>query len=148
LTDGPIDLDARDHAIVVTVTTSAASLSGALTPIEGTQPLDIRLLVFPVDYHSWIDHDLPARTSRDLRLTGGWTYRCTGLPPGDYLIVAFREGDADALDADFVERLAHLATRISLTAADTQAPRLSIVNIRSAAYHQIHASTVAPARIR
>jgi hypothetical protein len=80
------------------------------TPAEGT------LLIFPAAHREWISRGMAARSMRNVRTQAAGTFTVTGLPAGDYLVVALAEDDVpDPQDPAVYAALARLATSVTLS---------------------------------
>ncbi len=122
----PLELGTADVTdVVATYTDRAANLSGSTRDRSGAA-VRATLFVFPFDYRTWIDNGMPARVvvtsmgpTFNLRMSGG-----------DYLAVAVLDAEPnDRNDPEFIERVARLATRVSLADGETRTLDLVAVSI-------------------
>lgn len=126
-----IQLGTRDIGnLVLTATDRFTTLTGTVTPEPGLGPIGANVYIFPADYRSWIADGMTATRMRFFRPTGAWRYTATWLPPGDYLAVVFREVDADDMTPSFVERLAPLATKVTLKEGQVVTLDLGVSSMR------------------
>jgi protocatechuate 3,4-dioxygenase beta subunit len=126
-----IDLGVDDVSnLVLTATDQFTTLSGVVAPEPGLGPIAATVCIFPADYKGWFADDMTPTRVRSFRPSGTWTYTATWLPAGDYLAVVYREAEGDDLTPAFVERLAKLATPVTLHAGEKTTMNLAIVTIR------------------
>jgi hypothetical protein len=115
LSDDPFDLDAKDlSGVVITMTDSPAAISGAVRTAAGQVDPDADVLVFPADR----THSADGRGMRRhylLRVSKAGAFDVTGLPAGEYLLVAVDDAlVGDWPDPKFLDALAPLATRVTI----------------------------------
>lgn len=125
VTVGTTDLKNVD----LTLTDRYTDVSGRVTA-PGRSPIAVTVFVFPADYRRWLAEGASPAEMRSFRPSSAWSYRATWLPPGDYLVVAYPEADGSALSAEFVERLATLATPVSLVVGEKKTLDLTTASIR------------------
>jgi hypothetical protein len=122
----PLELEADDIAgVVITFTDKATELSGSV--VAGTTGPDstAEVMIFPADNLSWRDSGLPNRRSRTVRATKAGAFVISGLPPGDYFVVALTaESAGNWPDPKFVESVMRVATRVTL--ADGEKKRVDL----------------------
>jgi len=118
--DVPLVLDANDLAgLVLTFTDRPSSVTGTVRNSGGQPDDDATVLMFPTDGR-WTDLGSSPRRWRTMRASRSGAFSATGLPPGDYFVIAV----SDAIignwqEPAFLQTLARSATRITL--ADGQA---------------------------
>jgi hypothetical protein len=127
--DEGIDLKDSDVGdVVITYTDKIGSLTGNVRTPAGALSATATAIAFPADYQTWIANGMNAQRSRTAVATKKGVFTMTGLPAGEYLLVAFDDTDlGDPRDPAFVEAVARVATRVTLGDADTKAQDLSTV---------------------
>ena len=99
----------------MTLTDKIASLSGAVRDRQGAPVVQGVVVAFPADSSLWTNFGTSPRRIKATSFYGPTGYRLTGLPEGDYLVVAV---DASMLDAwhdpRFCAAAVSSATRVSL----------------------------------
>jgi hypothetical protein len=136
LSNVPFELVDRDlDGLVLTYTNRRASVRGTVLVPPGRSVDSVDVQVFPVDYRDLIaagmPSHLPVRQFQAARVSRSATFSLLYLPPGEYLVVAtFRQSRRDLGEAYF-DRLAPLATRISVRAGEEQVVELTPVPIDS-----------------
>lgn len=116
-TDVPveIDSDALTDAVIALTDQPLANLSGAVRRLRGDLDATAVVLIFPVDRGLWSHVGPTARRFRTARAADGGRYTLSGLPEGDYYIVAAPEDRlTDWLHPQVLETLAATAGRIQL----------------------------------
>jgi hypothetical protein len=111
----PIDLtDADVDGVVITFTDRTTQLSGIVTGPTGPD-LEAEVIVFPADSLVWKEMGVVARRARHERTTGAGSYTISGLPPGEYFVVAL-PGSAvgDPRDPKYLDTLIPMSTRVTL----------------------------------
>jgi hypothetical protein len=131
VTDTPLDLGADDIGdIVVTYTDQPTELSGTA---RGDQTPDgtATVLMFPAQQNMWTAYGSSPRRFRPLRAGTDGVYRITGLPAGDYLVIAIRTDiPADWQDVKFLQKIAPLSTRVSIADGEKKTQDLQTREIR------------------
>jgi len=119
LTDLPLEIGSRDvSGIVITMSdTPLASLTVTMPEAVRAEETDrVKVLLFPADPKYWVTPAAAARRTRTLQLSIKGAATATGLPAGDYYVVAAtNEEAADWMDAPRIEPLSRRAQRLSLT---------------------------------
>ena len=130
--DEPFTFDgARYDNVEVVIAGNAASVAGRARD-DRRQPVETySVVVFPIDTRRWY------AGSRYMKLTrsdGEGAFRVSGLPPGDYWIIAIDTiaGDTDHgewLDPEVLTRLASDARRITLREGARRSDDLQVVRL-------------------
>ena len=125
--DTPIDLTDRDlDDIEVTLTERGTELIGSVRDTTLRAASGAAVIVMSAHDHQWT----PNRT-RYLRATTAGSFAVTGLPPGDYLIVAIDDAHAEGWqDARVLAQLRTLATRFTLRDAESRTLQLRLSAIK------------------
>ncbi len=124
---GPTDV----NGVLITLTDRPTVLSGSLRESSGLAP-EVSIYVFPVDRRFWSTHDLRSPRFRELRPTQRAGFTVTGLPAGEYWIVATTAFAPSGLwrRREFLDRLVPLATRVSLAFGERRAEILNLKKSR------------------
>ena len=108
----------------VVVSDATSSVTGRVTDADGRPRPDALVVVFPLDPVLWTRYSRHVRRARP-DLDG--RYRVTGLPAGEYLILATDELDeADVLGPALFERLSARAARLTVTVGGRQTRDLRV----------------------
>lgn len=134
LDDTALELESDDIAGVTVV------FSDQTTEIRGTVhggtgaaagEGDATVLVFPANYTAWMDQGSNGRRQRTGGTTKNGGYSISGLPPGDYLVVAVSsDGVPTNRDAAFYGSIARGATHITLAQGEKKPLDLTLSVIR------------------
>jgi hypothetical protein len=116
LTGGALTLvDAEVADVVVAVTTRRTGIDGTVRDADGRPVSRATVLLFPADHAGWVERGGSARTMRLLRADGAGGYTVSGVPPGDYLLAAYPDGQpADWPDPRVMAAAAAVATAITI----------------------------------
>jgi len=126
-----IDLGSIDTGnLVLSATNQFTQLQGMLEPQPGLAPVGVSVLVFPADYRQWIAHGMSPVQLRSGRLTGTWAFNATWLPPGDYLMVVYREAEGEDVTPAFIERIASRAEKVRLAEGQAVTIALTLAQLR------------------
>jgi hypothetical protein len=127
LTDVPFDVPTGRKQVTglrVVITKDVGRISGTVSADRGVDPTDAIVVVFPEDAQHWMHGSRFIRTARP---TAAGTYSITGLPAGDYLVVAERElMEGEWEDRQSLNVLASRAVRVSLKRGATEAVDLKV----------------------
>jgi len=119
ITDLPLEIGRRDVGdIVITMSdVPLASLTATMPDAVRAEETDrFKVLVFPADRKYWVTPAAAARRMRTLPLSVKGAATASGLPAGDYHIVAVsNEEAANWMEAPRIEILARGAQRLTLT---------------------------------
>lgn len=131
-TYAPIDAAALGpkSEVIITMTDKLTTLRGTVRDDRGPAT-SAAVLVFPVERTQWKRYGLTPARLRGLPLTGSADFDVSGLPAGDYFVVAVDQALVTMWqDPAFLERAAAVATRVSLAWGDERVVDLSLVRIR------------------
>jgi hypothetical protein len=111
ITDQPISFGESDVTVEVTLTSNLATVTGSVT--DGNTPMaECQVIVFSYDSLKWA---YPSRHLMSGRTDAKGTFTLSGLPPGDYLAVAFPARQAQNYQDPAVLELARgFATSITV----------------------------------
>jgi hypothetical protein len=128
--DGTLGQDFDD--VVVTLTKAVASISGQTLDDHGQPAAGIAVL-FSTDPKRWVDFGFTPDRLRSRGTGGDGKYSFTGLPGGDYYVIAIPPGRPNAwLDPKFLAAAVAKATKVTLVVGGsaTQDVRLSEVIVK------------------
>jgi hypothetical protein len=129
ISEEPLDADASPGDItglVVTLTDASAGVAGTVRLPSGAVAERATVLVYATDKAHWVDRgSTPRRLLRASTSTTG-NFTLTGLPPGDYLVLA----TTDALPEnwsmpEYLAPLSRIATRVSIEKRTTRTVALT-----------------------
>jgi hypothetical protein len=126
LLDGVFELTRADSGgkLVVTFSDAAAELSGTLETTAGAPVSDVFVIAFGAERRFW---GPGARRVKAVRPGVDGRYAIAGLPPGDYLIAAVTDVDADEWqDPAFLDRLVPAAVKISIAEGEKKVQDLRL----------------------
>ena len=132
VSDEPLDLESTDvSGLVVTFTDKLTELSGTIVDARGAAHTTAEVIAFPADSDIWKQGAFGTRRIRLTPATKFGTYAVSGLPPGQYFIVAVDEGaTAEWQDPKFLERVQRGATRVTLTGGERKTQALTLAVVR------------------
>ncbi len=111
--DGPFLLEPGSSSeLVITFTSRRTSLEGMARGTAGTPTAEADILVFSVNPEFWTP---ASRRIRILRPRSNGRYDVTGLPPGEYAVVAEQRIDPDDVNPVWLEARLKGAARVTLT---------------------------------
>jgi hypothetical protein len=117
VSETPIDITADLGDVVITFTDHPSKLQGTVQSADGQSGGDTVVLLFPSDPVAWTDYGLHSRRIRSVAPSAAGEFSVTGLPDGEYLVIAVIEGSADWLDwrnPAFLQKAAALADRVQV----------------------------------
>jgi hypothetical protein len=119
---------------VLTYADRRAVLIGEVGADPDLAPNATEVIVFPVGYRTWLDEGLPShlpsRQTYPARPDESGRFTISTLAPGEYFVAAVPREQAGRQDADSFERLARVASRVTLTAGATVTVSLAPVRLR------------------
>ena len=131
--DEPLDVDASDiDDLVVVFTDQTALVGGTVTDASGAMDTSAEVIVFPADSDAWKHNAFSGRRYQLLATTKTGVYEFTGLPAGDYFIVAVKYDLTDNWqDPKFIEKLVGVATRTTLKGGDKASLPLKTATVKA-----------------
>jgi hypothetical protein len=117
--------------VVVTFTDKLITLAGNVRNAQHPSDTSGAVIVFPAERNEWTHYGFSPTRIKAAMTSNTGSYRVSGLPAGDYFVIAVDESRFNAWqDPAFLESAAKLATRVSLAWADSKTVDLAIVTIR------------------
>ena len=113
--DTPLVLDTGDlTGLIITFTDHPSRVSGSVRASQGGADNNAAVLAFPTE-GPWTDLGTNARRLAATRPSRAGTYALSGLPPGNYDIVAIGdEMTTNWQDPAFLQKLARVATHVTI----------------------------------
>jgi hypothetical protein len=131
ISNAPVMLDRDVSNLLVTFTDRPSSLSGQVQTASGVPDSTATVLIFPADAASWLDYGAFPRRLRALRVGRDGHYSTTGLPPGEYLVVAVAdEAAVNWDDPPVLKSLARVATAVALAEGESRSLFLRTVPVQ------------------
>jgi hypothetical protein len=132
VTDVAMDIASSDiNDVVIRFTDRRSQLAGVVRNGERQPDATAAVIAFPADRSGWTDYSSSPRRLRIARAAATGAFTIPTLPPGDYLVAAISDADAAAyLDPKFLERLAALATRVTIDRGQSKTQDLTTVSVR------------------
>ena len=119
ISETPLDLQANVEGVVVTFTDKSTLLRGVVRLPQGQADAGAIVIAFPTDIAAWPDFGPSPR-----RVSSSWTtrtgeYWISGLPPGEYHLVALPDDKASEWrDPGSLRALARVATQVAIRDAE------------------------------
>jgi hypothetical protein len=126
VTDSGIEFRGNEDIseIEVEITNRVTDLSGLVTTARGEAVKEYSVIVFPQDRDKWTPGSRYMRTGRPDQ---GGRFKLTGLPPGQYHILALDDVDTNEWnDPEFLDRVRSKATPVSINEGETKSVDLKI----------------------
>ena len=103
--------------------------SGMNGRVDGAE--NAAVVVFPADAHLWTESGPNSRRFRKVHPDARGQFAATALPPGEYYAVAIADDQAaDWRDPSTLERLARVATAVSIGEGETRTTNLRVQDIQ------------------
>jgi len=128
VSDTPFDFvkDVPDLTFVFT-----DRISGVSGRVDGAGPGAAAVLLFPADARAWLDASPGSQRFRSARPNLRGEFGITAVPPGDYFVAAVPDASAaEWRDADSLESLARIATRVSIAEGERRILALRMTSLR------------------
>ena len=126
VTDSGIEFKGNENItdIELELTNRVTDLSGLVTNTRGAAVKEYSIVVFAQDRDKWTANSRWMRTGRPDQ---DGRFKVTGLPPGDYYIVALDYVDTDQwTESDYLERVRARATSVTIGEGETKSVDLRI----------------------
>jgi protocatechuate 3,4-dioxygenase beta subunit len=109
---------------VITFTDRQSQLTGTITNQRGQPAPEQTLILYPADERLWVPQ---SRRIRSTRPSTDGVFTFTGLPPGDYKLVAMVDVETGAwFDPAFLQQIDAASTRISINDGEKKVQNLQI----------------------
>lgn len=125
----PFDASAGEDFldVVVTITSKSTSLVGTVRDGSTSPAEPVAVIVFPAEREQWIDYGIQPQRLKSTQTTSLGVFRFSGLPAGDYYVVAVPADYVDAWhDPAFLAKVAPSATSIKLAWGDKKTQDLKL----------------------
>ena len=131
VSDMPFDLGSRDLAnVVITYTDRPSIVAGTVRSGANVDP-DAVVIAFAVDAAGWASRGAFPRRMRTARADRDGAYTITGLPPGEYHVIAVHEESfADWQDPALLEALSRVARQVRVLDGERRTLDLTAAVIR------------------
>ena len=130
LSDVPFSLTEDIKDVAVTISARGASVTGTVHDRNSKPDPTAGVIIFPVDSRYWVDFSSYARRIRDTRAERDGTFSLSGLPAGEYFIIAAAQSALDWSTPQFFERLSQAATRITIAEGEKKTIDLQTAQVR------------------
>jgi hypothetical protein len=132
VSDVPIAIESPDvNGVVITLTNRQTSVTGTVRDAAGASDLNASVLLFSADRTRWTDAGASPRRMRSARVAAAGTFSFSGLPAGDYLIVAVDDRvTANWTDPKRLAVFAAVASRVTVAPGDHRVVDLRTETIR------------------
>jgi len=132
VSDEPLEITGGDvTGVVVTFTDRPSELSGVVRDEHGDPDGAARVIVFPSDRPRSSQGPPGPRRGRSTGASRTGAYSFSGLPAGDYYVVAVDDRiDVNAQDPKTLEALGRIASRVTIRDSDTRTQDLTTAQIR------------------
>ena len=132
VSDVAVDVGSNDISdVVIRFTDRVSQLSGMVRSGERQPDASASVIVFPASRTLWTDYTAPSRKLRISRASGIGAFTFASMPPGDYLAAAISDADAGGFpNPKFLEKLAALATRVTIDRGQSKTQDLTTVSVR------------------
>jgi hypothetical protein len=129
ISETPLDIRSTDlNNVIITFTDHPTTLTGVVRASNGTPDPDAVVIAFPVDQSPWSDYGVNPRRVRSTHAGRNGSYAISGLPPGEYRLVAIHEDTTpDWRDPRVLEGLARSGKDVRLADGDSRVQDLTAV---------------------
>jgi hypothetical protein len=125
--DSGIEIKPNENVrgLEVELTNKVSAITGLVAGGRGDASRDYTAIAFPQDSERWKDTN--SRYIRTGRPDQDGRFKISGLPPGEYLLIAVERIDpGESTDPEFLERIRTKATRFSLLEGETKSIDLKL----------------------
>jgi hypothetical protein len=116
MADAPFTLETADLSdVVITLTDRTSTISGTVRDTAGLADATVDVLLFPSDRSAWTNGGAAPRRLKSRRASAKGTYSFTGVPPGDYFVIAVDDRlCANWTDPARLDAFSRAATRVTV----------------------------------
>ncbi len=128
ITSVAVELDGENAVgVLLAFTDSPTELNGTVRNSSGNPDTGASVMVFPAEPSAWVDTGSQPRRLRQVRANQDGTYKISGLPAGDYYVIAVNDESASRSwqDPAYLNVSAKAATQVRLTEGDSKTQALS-----------------------
>jgi len=128
ITSVAVELDGENATgVVLAFTDKPTELNGTVRDSSGNADTRASVIVFPADASGWTDTGSQPRRLRQVRANQDGTYTVSGLPAGDYYVIAVDDESTKQSwqDPANLNVMARAATQVRLTEGDIKTQALS-----------------------
>jgi hypothetical protein len=132
-TETPLDASGGEDFsdAVVTITNSAAVISGVIVDAQGQSAAGAAVLLFPANPSGWSDFGIWPRRIKTMSASNTGAFQFQAQPAGEYYVIALPRDDIDAWQApDFFKKATPRATRITVGWGETRTLDLRVMEVR------------------
>lgn len=116
--------------VVITYADRRTSITGTVLDASGRPHARAAVVLFPADYRTWLDNELPPRAAFETVVADDGTFSLEARP-GEYMVAAIDESRlGDWRRAGAVTSLAGQATRVKIVRGDNGVPNLRVTTAR------------------
>jgi protocatechuate 3,4-dioxygenase beta subunit len=127
LTNAPVTIDRDVPYLTVLLTDNPPELAGVVRRSERAEPA-ATVIMFPAGTDSWTDAAATGIGVRSVRAGRDGSYRLTGLPPGEYYVLAVEDDVTNGWkDERTFAEMARVATHVSITGSEKRTLDLKLV---------------------
>lgn len=132
--DTPVDLDDKDvGGALILFSDRTSSLSGTVKTPQGAPDDAAAVVIFPADNRAWMNYGNSPRRMRMTRASKSGAYSFSGLPEGDYFVIAISDEVAgEWQDPRFLELMSREAARVTIAEGDKRTSDLERRAVRPA----------------
>jgi protocatechuate 3,4-dioxygenase beta subunit len=126
LPDLPFELTGHMPDVLVTLSSSGASVAGAVRDAASAPDPTAGVLLFPVDPRQWTEIGSYSRQIKQASVGRSGAYSVADVPAGDYFIAAVPQVLLDWTNPRLLEDLSRLAVRITLRESERRSMDLKV----------------------
>ncbi len=129
ITSMALELDSESATgVVLTFSDRATELNGTVRESGGNADAKASVIVFPTDPTMWTDTGSQPRRLRQVRAAQDGQFTISGLPTGDYYVIAVEDSAMASWQApDVLNDLARAATQVRIGDGETRTQNLTTV---------------------
>jgi hypothetical protein len=122
-----VELDGENATgVVLAFTDKPTELNGTVRDASGNADARASVIVFPADRSAWVDAGAQPRRLRQVRAGQDGSYKLSGLPAGDYLVIAVDDATTPSWqDPAYLGVMARTATQVRLAEGEPRTQALT-----------------------